>query len=74
MRRTGRVVSSCGVIMAAAFASMFSGSLLIMKEFAVALAMGILIDTFVIRPLLVPALILLLYRHGSTTLNQNDGI
>lgn len=62
VHRTGQVVSSCGIIMAAAFASMFSGSLLVMKEFAVALASGILVDTFVIRPLFVPALILLLYR------------
>lgn len=59
---TGGVVSSCGIIMAAAFASMYCGSLLIMKEYAVALAMGILIDTFVVRPLLVPALILLIGR------------
>jgi len=62
IRRTGKVVSSCGIIMAATFASMFAGSLLVMKEMAVALAMGILIDTFLIRPLLVPSLILLLYR------------
>jgi RND superfamily putative drug exporter len=62
IRKTGRVVSSCGVIMAATFGSMLAGSLIIMKEFAVALAMGILIDTFIVRPLLVPALILLLYR------------
>lgn len=60
--KTGRVVSSCGIIMAATFASMFAGSLLVVKEFAVALALGILIDTFVVRPLLVPSMILLLYR------------
>ncbi len=57
--KTGPVVSSCGIIMATAFASMYAGSLLLMKEFAIALAMGILIDTFLVRPLLVPALILL---------------
>jgi len=62
IRKTGRVVSGCGVIMAATFASMFSGSLLVLKEFAIALPLGILIDTFVVRPLLVPALILLVYQ------------
>ncbi len=62
IRKTGRVVSGCGIIMAATFASMFSGSLLVLKEFAIALPLGILIDTFVVRPLLVPALILLVYQ------------
>lgn len=64
--KTGRVVSSCGLIMAAAFASMMSGSLLVMKEFAVALALGILIDTFLVRPLLVPAAILLTTRNDNS--------
>lgn len=62
--QTGGVVSSCGIVMAAAFGSMFTGSLLLMKEMAVAIAAGILIDTFVIRPLLVPAMILLLTRRA----------
>ena len=56
------MVSSCGLIMPAAFFSMMSGSLLLMKEFAVAMDMGILIDAFLVRPLLVPALILLVDR------------
>ena len=58
------MVSSCGLIMPAAFFSMMSGSLLLMKEFAVAMDMGILIDAFLVRPLLVPALILLVDRCG----------
>lgn len=61
VQSTGRVVSSCGIIMAAAFGSMLSGSLLLMKQFGVALALGILLDTFVIRPLLVPALLMMVH-------------
>lgn len=68
--RTGSVVSSCGVIMAATFASMFAGSLMMMKEFAIALSLAMLIDTFIVRPLLVPALILLSYRLFKPELDE----
>ncbi|MCH7808691.1 MAG: MMPL family transporter, partial [Planctomycetes bacterium] len=71
IRKTGRVVSSCGVIMAATFASLLAGTLVLMKEFAVAFAVGILIDTFVVRPLLVPALILLLHRRDRATRSRS---
>ena len=64
IRRTGGVVSSGRIIMAATCASMFAGSVMILKEFAVALSLGILIDTFIVRPLLVPSLILVAYRVG----------
>lgn len=60
--KTGRVVSSCGLIMAATFASLSAGSLIVMKEFAVSFALGILIDTFIVRTLMVPAVVLVLLR------------
>jgi RND superfamily putative drug exporter len=64
--RTGRIISSCGLITAVSFASLvFSGeSFLIQMGFA--LAAGTLLDTFLIRPLLLPALLLILKRPHVT--------
>ena len=49
----------------------WAGSLLIMKQFAVALSLGIWIDTFIVRPLLVPA-ILLITSRGRRAVPQSE--
>jgi putative drug exporter of the RND superfamily len=59
---TGGVVSSCGLVMAASFSRLLSNPVLEVSELGFALVAGILIDTFVVRPLLVPALAALLGR------------
>lgn len=59
---TGGVVSSCGLVMAASFSRLLSNGVLEVSELGFALVAGILIDTFVVRPLLVPAIAALLGR------------
>ena len=60
LERTGSIISSCGIIMAGTFCSLMAGSLVGMDQLGLALAVGVLLDTFVIRPIMVPSMLILL--------------
>ncbi len=58
--RTGGVITSAGLILAGTFAVLTTLPLNILYQFGVCVAVGILLDTFIVRGLLVPGLVLLL--------------
>ncbi len=56
---TGPVISSCGLIMAATLGSVMAGDVQLLMQLGFAFALGMLLDTFIVRPLLLPSLILI---------------
>jgi RND superfamily putative drug exporter len=69
--KTGGVISSCGFIMAGTFAALLAGSLVETKQLGFALAFGVLLDTLVVRPILVPAFLIWMRRgKGEETANR----
>lgn len=62
VRHTGRIVTSAGVILAATFAVLLFAPLRSQAELGLAAAVGILLDTFVVRALVIPSLSVLLGR------------
>lgn len=60
LERTGGVISSAGIILAATFLVLTTMPISELKLFGIMMAIGILIDTFIVRPLLIPAILILL--------------
>lgn len=58
LRVTGGVITSAGVVLAATFAALGVIPVLFLLQLAIIVALGVLIDTIVVRSLLVPALAL----------------
>jgi RND superfamily putative drug exporter len=57
---SGRVVTAAAIIMFSVFASFVTGDDLIIKSFGVALAFGVVVDAFLVRMTLVPAVLALI--------------
>jgi RND superfamily putative drug exporter len=62
---TGPIISSCGLIMAATLGSLATTRVALTRQMGFACAAGILIDTFLVRPLLIPSFYLILERLNS---------
>lgn len=58
IRNTGGVISSAGIILAATFAALMTMPIMDLFIFGFIVAIGILIDTFFVRGMLLPSLIL----------------
>src|SRR5699024_900549 len=57
---TGSVISSAGLILAGTFSVLAILPLQVLVHFGTSTAIGILLDTFIVRPLLVPAITIVL--------------
>lgn len=53
---TGAIITSAGLILAGTFAGLMAGELAFLSQIGFAVAFGVLIDTFVVRTILDPAL------------------
>jgi RND superfamily putative drug exporter len=74
LARTGGTITSCGLIMAGTFATLMLAGLGTLKQIGFALAFGVLLDTFVVRPFLVPAFALFFDKRQEVAAEESKAL
>ena len=64
LQRTGAVVTAAAILLAVAIGAFSTSSISFIQQIGIATAFGVLVDAFVVRSLLVPALMGLLGRYN----------
>ncbi|HEV3204565.1 MAG TPA: MMPL family transporter [Gemmataceae bacterium] len=71
---TGGTITSCGLIMAGTFATLMLAGLGTLVQIGFALAIGVLLDSLVVRPFLVPAFALMVWREETKEPTDEEAI
>jgi uncharacterized membrane protein YdfJ with MMPL/SSD domain len=64
VERTGGIITTCGLILAGSFGTLMLASISGLREMGFAITFGVLVDTFLLRSILVPALVVLVGRFS----------
>jgi len=64
VEKTGVVITVCGLILAGAFSSLLLTQIATLRQVGFAIALSILIDTFIVRPVIVPAIMAILGKYN----------
>ncbi len=64
VEKTGVVITVCGLILAGAFSSLLLTEITVLRQVGLTVALSILIDTFIVRPVIVPAIMSLAGRYN----------
>jgi RND superfamily putative drug exporter len=74
LARTGGTITSCGLIMAGTFSTLMLAGLNTLVQIGFALAFGVMLDTFVVRPFLVPALTYLVWKKEEESAKEQPAV